>query len=138
SSTIAGKRWKNHLREMDELRTSVQNAVFEQKDPLLVYKFESFELFQQMLKDVNQSVLSLLYKADLHVEENQQRNIDNQKRDDFSKLKTRHDDVTREQNRQREAERRVMAAASGGQQESQRPLSRAERRAQERKKKKRR
>lgn len=134
---IIDDRWKNHLREMDELRTSVQNAVFEQKDPLLVYKFESFELFQQILKDINQSVLSLLFKADLHVEENQQRNnVDTRKRDDFSKLKTRHDEVERERQNQREQERRVMAAASGGQ--PQRPLSRAERRAQERKKKKRR
>ncbi|MEL7532114.1 MAG: preprotein translocase subunit SecA [Bacteroidota bacterium] len=132
---IIDDRWKNHLREMDELRTSVQNAVFEQKDPLLVYKFESFELFQQILKDINQSVLSLLFKADLHVEENQQREVDSRKRDDFSKLKTRHDEVERERQNQREQERRVMAAASGGQ--PQRPLSRAERRAQERKKKKR-
>lgn len=134
---IIDDRWKNHLRDMDELRTSVQNAVFEQKDPLLVYKFESFELFQQVLKDVNQSVLSLLYKADLHVEENQQRNIDTKKRDDFSKLKTRHNEVERERAQQREQERRVMAAASGGD-EPQRALSRAERRAQDRNKKKRR
>jgi preprotein translocase subunit SecA len=41
--------WKEHLREMDELKQSVQNAVYEQKDPLLVYKFEAFELFRQML-----------------------------------------------------------------------------------------
>ena len=48
---IIDDKWKNHLREMDDLRRSVQNAVFEQKDPLLVYKFESFQLFQQALND---------------------------------------------------------------------------------------
>ena len=57
--------WKEHLREIDELKQSVQNAVYEQKDPLLVYKFESFKLFQQMLAKVNRDVLSLLSKADI-------------------------------------------------------------------------
>ena len=133
---IIDDKWKNHLREMDELRQSVQNAVFEQKDPLLVYKFESYELFQQMLKDTNQQVLSLLFKADLHVEGSnatQQREAA-PRRDDFSKLKTRHSEVEEERRRQQEAERQVMAAASGGQPE--RKLTRNERRAQERKSKK--
>lgn len=57
--------WKEHLREIDELKQSVQNAVYEQKDPLLVYKFESFKLFQQSLAKVNRDVLSLLTKADI-------------------------------------------------------------------------
>ncbi|MEO0468261.1 MAG: preprotein translocase subunit SecA [Bacteroidota bacterium] len=130
--SIIDDKWKHHLRDMDELRTSVQNAVFEQKDPLLVYKFESFELFQQMLAEVNQQVLSLLFKADLHVEGNQQRNVEQTSRDDFSKLKTRHDEVEQERQSRMEQERRVMAAASGGNQ-PQRKLTRAERRAQERK-----
>ncbi|RMG55883.1 MAG: preprotein translocase subunit SecA [Bacteroidetes bacterium] len=130
---IIDDKWKTHLREMDELRQSVQNAVFEQKDPLLVYKFESYELFQRMLKDTNQQVLSLLFKADLHVEGSnatQQREAA-PRRDDFSKLKTRHSEVEQERRRQQEAERQVMAAASGGQPE--RKLTRAQRRAQERK-----
>ncbi|MEL6850265.1 MAG: preprotein translocase subunit SecA [Bacteroidota bacterium] len=134
--SIIDDNWKVHLRDMDELRTSVQNAVFEQKDPLLVYKFESFELFQQMLNKVNRQVLSLIFKADLHVEERQQqtRKVE-PNRDDFSGLRTRHDEVKREKERRMEAERRVMAAASGGD-APQRQLSRAERRAQERKNKK--
>lgn len=55
--------WKEHLREMDELKQSVQNAVYEQKDPLLVYKFESFELFRQMLEGVNKEIISFLFKG---------------------------------------------------------------------------
>ncbi len=57
--------WKEHLREMDELKTSVQNAVYEQKDPLLIYKFESFELFKQMINTVNKDVVSFLMRANL-------------------------------------------------------------------------
>ena len=45
--------WKEHLREMDELKQSVQNAVHEQKDPLLIYKFEAFKLFNQVLLKIN-------------------------------------------------------------------------------------
>ncbi|MDX1909115.1 MAG: preprotein translocase subunit SecA [Bacteroidia bacterium] len=130
--SIIDDKWKNHLREMDELRQSVQNAVFEQKDPLLVYKFESFELFQQMLREVNIQVLSLLFKADLNVDERQApRTPAEIKRDDFSKMKARHDEVEEERRRAAEAERRVMAGASQSQ-EPQR-LSRAQRREQERK-----
>jgi preprotein translocase subunit SecA len=50
--------WKEHLREMDELKQSVQNATYEQKDPLLIYKFESFELFRTMINKVNKDVVS--------------------------------------------------------------------------------
>lgn len=57
--------WKEHLREMDDLKQSVQNAVYEQKDPLLVYKFESFELFKRMVTDVNKDVVSFLIRANL-------------------------------------------------------------------------
>jgi len=55
--------WKEHLREMDELKQSVQNAVYEQKDPLLVYKFESFELFRQLLASVNKDLVSFLFRG---------------------------------------------------------------------------
>jgi preprotein translocase subunit SecA len=57
--------WKEHLREMDELKQSVQNAVYEQKDPLLVYKFESFELFKRMVSEVNKEMVSFLLRANL-------------------------------------------------------------------------
>ena len=62
---IIDDTWKDHLRQMDELKQSVQNATYEQKDPLLIYKFESFELFNAMLDKVNKEVLSFLFKGEL-------------------------------------------------------------------------
>ncbi len=138
-STLAviDDKWKEHLREMDELRQSAQNAVFEQKDPLLVYKFEAFQLFQQMLTSVNQEVLTLIFKADLNVGEQPAKRKAEPSRDDFSKLKTRHSDLEQAERKRKEDERKVMAAAGGGDDEGpQRKLSRTERRAQERKGKK--
>ncbi|MDP6907915.1 MAG: preprotein translocase subunit SecA [Flavobacteriales bacterium] len=67
---IIDDQWKEHLREMDELKTSVQNASYEQKDPLLIYKFESYELFKQMLDRMNREVISFLFKGDLPNAEN--------------------------------------------------------------------
>lgn len=63
--------WKEHLREMDDLKQSVQGAVYEQKDPLLIYKFEAFELFKQMLDRTNREVVSYLLKANLPQQEAQ-------------------------------------------------------------------
>jgi len=60
---VMDDEWKEHLREMDDLRQSVQNAVYEQKDPLLIYKFESFELFRSMLVRMNKNLASFLLKA---------------------------------------------------------------------------
>ena len=57
--------WKEHLRELDDLRQSVQNASYEQKDPLLIYKFESFELFKTMIGKVNRDVASMLMKSSI-------------------------------------------------------------------------
>ena len=62
---IIDDTWKDHLRKMDDLKQSVQNATYEQKDPLLIYKFEAFELFKQMLDKVNKEVLSFLFKGEL-------------------------------------------------------------------------
>ena len=56
-------KWKEHLRDMDDLKQSVQNATYEQKDPLLIYKFESFNLFSEMLEELNRDVLSFLMRA---------------------------------------------------------------------------
>ena len=61
--------WKEHLREMDELKQSVQNAVYEQKDPLLVYKFEAFELFRNMLAAVNKEMVSFLFRGGIPVQQ---------------------------------------------------------------------
>ena len=65
---IVDDAWKTHLRKMDELKQSVQLAVHEQKDPLLIYKFEAFELFKQMIDQVNKDVISFLFKGELPTE----------------------------------------------------------------------
>ena len=57
------EHWKQHLRDMDDLKQSVQNASYEQKDPVVVYKLESYNLFAQMLETLNKDVLSFLFKA---------------------------------------------------------------------------
>ncbi|MDY8134094.1 preprotein translocase subunit SecA [Aquimarina sp. 2201CG5-10] len=62
---IIDDAWKTHLRKMDELKQSVQLAVHEQKDPLLIYKFEAFELFKAMIEEVNKDVISFLFKGEL-------------------------------------------------------------------------
>jgi preprotein translocase subunit SecA len=85
--------WREHLREMDDLKQSVQNATYEQKDPLLIYKFESFELFKTMINKVNQDVVSLLMKGTIptaspdNVREAQRR-----RQADMSRLKTQKND----------------------------------------------
>jgi preprotein translocase subunit SecA len=72
SLAIIDEAWKNHLRKMDELKQSVQLAVHEQKDPLLIYKFEAFELFKVMIEEVNKEVISFLFKGELPQREPEQ------------------------------------------------------------------
>ena len=62
---IIDDEWKTHLRQMDELKQSVQLAVHEQKDPLLIYKFEAFQLFKAMIDKVNKDIVSFLFRAEL-------------------------------------------------------------------------
>jgi len=71
-SHVIDQQWKEHLREMDDLKQSVQNAVYEQKDPLLIYKFEGFELFKRFIAKVNEDTISFLLKADIPVQEPEQ------------------------------------------------------------------
>ena len=66
---IIDQAWKEHLREMDDLKQSVQNAVYEQKDPLIIYKFEGFELFKQFIGKVNEETVSFLVKSAIPVEQ---------------------------------------------------------------------
>ena len=66
---IIDDMWKEHLRELDDLKTSVQNASYEQKDPLLIYKFESFNLFEKMLLDINRQIASFLSRTSLPVKQ---------------------------------------------------------------------
>ena len=72
SLAIIDDAWKTHLRKMDELKQSVQLAVHEQKDPLLIYKFEAFELFKEMIVKVNKDVISFLFKGELPQKNQQQ------------------------------------------------------------------
>jgi preprotein translocase subunit SecA len=65
--SMIDEAWKEHLREMDDLKQSVQNAQYEQKDPLLIYKIESFKLFEQMLGKVAREITAFLMKGSLPV-----------------------------------------------------------------------
>jgi preprotein translocase subunit SecA len=81
--------WKEQLREMDDLKQSVQNATYEQKDPLLIYKFESFNLFKIMITKVNKSIGSILAKGHIPISDPQQVREGHERRGlDLSKLST--------------------------------------------------
>ncbi|MBL7850632.1 MAG: preprotein translocase subunit SecA [Cyclobacteriaceae bacterium] len=69
---IIDQQWKEHLRDMDDLKQSVQNAVYEQKDPLLIYKFEGFEAFKRFIARVNEETISFLMKAEIPIQEQDQ------------------------------------------------------------------
>ena len=87
--------WKEHLREMDELKQSVQNATYEQKDPLLIYKFESFELFKTMLTKVNRDVVSTLMKGHIPTQDPEQvKEAERRRQIDISKLRTSKSDFS--------------------------------------------
>lgn len=102
--------WREHLREMDDLRQSVQNATYEQKDPLLIYKFESFGLFAKMLIKVNRDVLAILGKAYIPVRDQNAEAVQRQRQErakvDVNKLQAS----------------RMQAAAQAGQAERQKPM----------------
>ena len=82
--------WKDHLRAMDDLRSSVQMASYEQKDPLLIYKFEAFNLFKQMLLETNRSIMSFLLRAGIPIQEEPHgaREADIPQRTDMSSMHT--------------------------------------------------
>ena len=88
---IVDDSWKTHLRKMDELKQSVQLAVHEQKDPLLIYKFEAFELFKSMIDQVNKDVISFLFKGELPTET--QNTIQEARARQREKLKTQKDEI---------------------------------------------
>lgn len=87
--------WKEHLRELDDLKQAVQNASYEQKDPLLIYKFESFNLFSDMIGKNNRNVVSSLSKAHIPIQDaSEVREGEKQRRVDLSRLRTQKDDPT--------------------------------------------
>jgi len=86
--------WKEHLREMDDLRQSVQAATYEQKDPLLIYKFESFELFKGVINRVNKDVIATLMKGHIPITDpNQVKEAEKRRKLDMSNYKTTKTDV---------------------------------------------
>ena len=102
SLAIIDDSWKTHLRKMDELKQSVQLAVHEQKDPLLIYKFESFELFKEMINQVNKEVISFLFKGEIpRGDSNSIQEAKRRKREDIQTSKETIQSVEqrREQNR---------------------------------------
>jgi len=85
--------WKEHLRELDDLKQAVQSATYEQKDPLLIYKFESFNLFKAMIDRNNRTVVSSLAKAHIPIRDSSQvRSADKNRRNDLSALRASKDD----------------------------------------------
>ncbi len=86
--------WKEQLREMDDLKQSVQNAAYEQKDPLLIYKFESFNLFKIMIQKVNKDIVSTLMKGHIPISNpDQVREAEAARRTDMSKYSTQKSDM---------------------------------------------
>ena len=91
---VIDDEWKEHLRQLDELRNSVQNASYEQKDPLLIYKLESFGLFKEMIDSMNRKVLAILMRGQIPMREPEQvREARPSQRMDLSKYKTQKDDA---------------------------------------------
>ena len=107
--TTIDDEWRDHLREMDDLRHSVQNATYEQKDPLLIYKFESFGLFEKMLEKINREVISILCKSYIPTQQQNQDSLERNRQDrakvDVNKLQAS----------------RMAAAAAAGQGEKSKP-----------------
>ena len=112
SLAIIDETWKNHLRKMDELKQSVQLAVHEQKDPLLIYKFEAFELFQGMMIRLNKELISFLLKGSIPSnEDNSIKEAKRPKKKDI--LKTSKDDVLNTE--ELAAKRRAVGSEAGQQ-----------------------
>lgn len=102
---IIDDAWKDHLREMDDLKQSVQSATYEQKDPLLIYKLESFNLFKRLVQKVNSDIVSFLFKGNLPW--NNAQNVQEAQRPqrlDMSRMKTGRDDEMSKVRSQRTSE----------------------------------
>ena len=95
---LIDESWKEHLRELDELKHSVQNAHYEQKDPLLIYKFESFNLFKQMIQKINTDVISFLMRADVPMQDGSQVREQRARAIDRSKLQEQRTDLLSQSN----------------------------------------
>ena len=89
------EHWKEHLRDMDDLRQSVQNAQYEQKDPLLIYKFESFNLFKDMLEAMNKDILSFLFRSQIPLRDASEAKAPaRESKQDMSQMRTSRNDLS--------------------------------------------
>ena len=109
---VLDQLWKEHLRNMDDLRSNVQHARFEQKDPLLIYKFESYELFKHMVQKMNQDVASFLLKCQLPSQPDQVRRAPGARPQQPARVQTSKQGV-QNLNEQRMAAARAQAAQGG-------------------------
>ncbi len=98
---IIDETWKEHLREMDELKQSVQSAVYEQKDPLLIYKFEAFEMFKRMMNDINKEICYFLFHGTIPIEKPEEVRQAKEESSDLKGLKTSRSDAPSEGGAQR-------------------------------------
>ena len=88
------EHWKEHLRDMDDLKQSVQSATYEQKDPLLIYKFESFNLFSKMLETLNRDILSFLFRSHIPLRDASEQPAQSQQRKpDMSQMRTSRNEL---------------------------------------------
>ena len=93
---VIDDEWKEHLRQLDELKQSVQNASYEQKDPLLIYKLESFNIFKEMLDRFNRRAISILLRGQIPTRDPEEvRQAHAQQRHDYSRYRTQKDAVSR-------------------------------------------
>lgn len=105
---VIDDEWKEHLRQLDDLKQSVQNASYEQKDPLLIYKLESFGIFKGMLENFNRRAISILLRGQIHQQEpDRVQQAQQQRRMDYSHYRTQKDAV------QQAAQASGMAQAAG-------------------------
>ena len=105
---VIDDEWKEHLRRLDDLKQSVQNASYEQKDPLLIYKIESFNIFKEMLDGLNRRSISILLRGQIPTADPQQvQQAAQQRRQDYSRYRTQKDAVAQA------AQRSGQAAAAG-------------------------
>ena len=88
------EHWKQHLRDMDDLKQSVQNASYEQKDPVVVYKLESYNLFADMLESLNKDVLSFLLRAFLFLREESAPQQAVRRQSNVGRMQTQHQDLS--------------------------------------------
>ncbi len=93
---VIDDEWKEHLRQLDELKNSVQNASYEQKDPLLIYKLESFGLFKEMIDSMGRKAIAVLMRGQLPVREPEQvKEARPTQKVDYSRLRTQKDEFNR-------------------------------------------